>query len=77
MLDFHFWCSQNTPKNASTNSAPNAPPSVEGYAFYEFYEPANKLGGDYFDYIILPDGRVAVIVADVIVVLGADFKPTS
>jgi phosphoserine phosphatase RsbU/P len=44
---------------------PNAPPSVEGYAFYEFYEPANKLGGDYFDYIILPDGRIAVIVADV------------
>ncbi|MEE2640073.1 MAG: SpoIIE family protein phosphatase [Planctomycetota bacterium] len=44
---------------------PKTPPTVEGYAFYDFYEAANKVGGDFFDYIELPDGRVATVVADV------------
>ena len=44
---------------------PAAPPSIDGYEFFDFYEPANQVGGDYFDYITLPDDRLAVIVADV------------
>ena len=31
---------------------------LPGYEFFEFYEPANKLGGDYFDYVELPGGRL-------------------
>ncbi len=45
---------------------PDTPPQLDGYEFYNYYEPANHVGGDYFDYIPLPDGRVAVIVADVV-----------
>jgi len=44
---------------------PAAPPRVDAYEFFDFYEPAKELGGDYFDYIPLADGRWAVILADV------------
>jgi len=44
---------------------PAAAPVVEGYDFFDFYEPANQLSGDYYDYVQLPDGRLAVVVADV------------
>jgi phosphoserine phosphatase RsbU/P len=45
---------------------PSKPPVIDGYVFHDFYQPANQIGGDYFDYIALPDGRLAVIVADVV-----------
>ena len=38
---------------------------VDGYEFYDFYEAANKVGGDFYDYIDLKDGRFCTIVADV------------
>jgi serine phosphatase RsbU (regulator of sigma subunit) len=44
---------------------PAEPPEVPGYEFFDFYEPAKQLGGDYFDYIPLLDGRVAIALGDV------------
>ncbi len=44
---------------------PAGPPKVQGYEFADLYEPASHLGGDYFDYIELPGGRLAVTLADV------------
>lgn len=44
---------------------PNEPPQVEGYEFADYYEPAHRVGGDYFDYIRLPNGNIAVTVGDV------------
>ena len=44
---------------------PDAQPEFAGYGFFDFYEPANQLGGDYYDYVPLPDGRLAVVLADV------------
>jgi len=44
---------------------PSSSPQIEGYDFFHFYEPANELGGDYYDYIPLPGRRLAVVVADV------------
>jgi sigma-B regulation protein RsbU (phosphoserine phosphatase) len=41
-------------------------PSLLGYSFYDYYNPAEQIGGDYFDYIPLQDGRVAIVVADVV-----------
>ena len=44
---------------------PSTPPELPGYRFFDYYEPARRLGGDYYDYVELPDGRLAVVVADV------------
>lgn len=44
---------------------PSAPPQIDQYDFFEFYEAAHELGGDYYDYVPLPDGRWGVVVADV------------
>ncbi|MDP7274618.1 MAG: SpoIIE family protein phosphatase, partial [Planctomycetaceae bacterium] len=44
---------------------PNRRPRAEGLEFCDYYEAAQQVGGDYFDYVELPDGRVAVAVADV------------
>ena len=45
---------------------PQTRPELPGYQFFDFYQPANQIGGDFFDYVELPDGRTAVIVADVV-----------
>jgi sigma-B regulation protein RsbU (phosphoserine phosphatase) len=44
---------------------PDKTPTLTGYQFFSFYEPANQIGGDYFGYIPMPGGRLAVVVADV------------
>jgi len=44
---------------------PAMKPSVAGYEFFDYYSPARQLGGDYFDYVPLQDGRLAVILGDV------------
>jgi sigma-B regulation protein RsbU (phosphoserine phosphatase) len=44
---------------------PAAPPQLPGYEFFDFYEPANHLGGDYFDYVALPGDRLGIALADV------------
>ena len=44
---------------------PAESPVVEGYDFFEFYESANALGGDYYDYVELSAGRLAVVLGDV------------
>lgn len=45
---------------------PEKPPNLDCYSIHHFYQPADKVGGDYFDYIALPDGRVAVVLGDVV-----------
>lgn len=45
---------------------PDHTPDIPGYDFFDYYEPAEQVGGDYFDYLPLPDGRLAVVVADVV-----------
>ena len=44
---------------------PNERPHVEGYEFFDFYEAAQRVGGDFFDYVSLPDGRIAITIGDV------------
>jgi serine phosphatase RsbU (regulator of sigma subunit) len=44
---------------------PSSLPNVPGYEFYAFYQPAQAVGGDYYGFIPLPQGRLAVAVGDV------------
>ena len=44
---------------------PRKPPELAGYEFRNYYESAEDVGGDYFDYVPLADGRVAVALGDV------------
>lgn len=45
---------------------PLTAPDVPGYQFHSFYRAAHHIGGDYFDYIDLGEGRIGIIVADVV-----------
>jgi len=40
-------------------------PEVRGYEFFAYYESAYEVGGDYYDFILLPRQRVAVLLGDV------------
>jgi sigma-B regulation protein RsbU (phosphoserine phosphatase) len=44
---------------------PQTVPDVDGYEFFSHYSPAQTVGGDYYDFIPMRDGRVAVVVGDV------------
>ncbi|MCD6415985.1 MAG: SpoIIE family protein phosphatase [Planctomycetes bacterium] len=44
---------------------PQAPPAVAGYQFEDAYATALAVGGDFFDFVELPDGRMAIVVGDV------------
>lgn len=44
---------------------PSFPPLIDGYEVFDFYEAARQVGGDFFTYVPLPDGRLAIAMADV------------
>lgn len=44
---------------------PESPPEIEGYDICGVSVPARAVGGDYFDFIPLTDGRLGICVADV------------
>ncbi len=39
---------------------------MDGFEVHSYYQAAQYIGGDYFDYIHLPGGRMAIVVADVV-----------
>ncbi|MEM0927561.1 MAG: SpoIIE family protein phosphatase, partial [Planctomycetota bacterium] len=45
---------------------PETAPQLRGFELDGFYRAARLVGGDYFDYIQLPDDRLAIVVADVV-----------
>lgn len=44
---------------------PTDRPVCTGLDFFDHYSPAENIGGDYYDYILLPGNRVAVAIGDV------------
>lgn len=54
-----------TAQDVQLHFLPQTPPEVEGYKFYDYYRAASTVAGDYYDYIRLPDGRLAVAMGDV------------
>ncbi len=43
---------------------PDDPPQLDGYSIAFSYATANTIGGDYYDFLRAPDGRLAVVIAD-------------
>lgn len=44
---------------------PDRVPELPGFAFGAHYEPAYQVGGDFYDFIELPDGKLGVALGDV------------
>ena len=44
---------------------PKEVPTLDGYQLAAYYRPAREVGGDFYDFLELPDGRLALIVGDV------------
>jgi serine phosphatase RsbU (regulator of sigma subunit)/anti-sigma regulatory factor (Ser/Thr protein kinase) len=44
---------------------PKELPELSGWQVSAFYRPARAVGGDFYDFIELPDGRVAIVAGDV------------
>ena len=44
---------------------PKGPPDVPGFEIAGWSKPADQTGGDYFDWLTLPDGRTIISIADV------------
>jgi serine phosphatase RsbU (regulator of sigma subunit)/anti-sigma regulatory factor (Ser/Thr protein kinase) len=47
------------------NFLPKELPDLPGWRIAAYYRPAREVGGDFYDVIPLPDGRVAFVVGDV------------
>ncbi|HEY6041992.1 MAG TPA: SpoIIE family protein phosphatase, partial [Anaerolineae bacterium] len=44
---------------------PKELPSLEGWHIAAYYQPARAVGGDLYDFINLPDGRLGLVIGDV------------
>src|ERR671914_464084 len=45
-------------------SLPKEVPTLEGWQISPYYQPAREVGGDFYDFFELDDGRVGVVVGD-------------
>ena len=55
----------NLGREIQTNFLPKSLPAVPGYELAAWWEPAEAVSGDYYDFLRLPDNRLGLIVADV------------
>src|SRR5215210_2907096 len=45
-------------------SLPKEVPTIEGWQIAPFYQPAREVGGDFYDFHLLSEGRVGLLVGD-------------
>src|SRR5215211_5180622 len=43
---------------------PKALPELNGWEFAQHYQPAREVGGDFYDFLELEDGRLGLVVGD-------------
>ena len=44
---------------------PEEMPSIPGWRIAAYYRPAREIGGDFYDFLELPDGQIAIVTGDV------------
>ncbi|HKQ78578.1 MAG TPA: PP2C family protein-serine/threonine phosphatase, partial [Blastocatellia bacterium] len=52
-------------RRAQLRMLPDAPPSVPGISISAVCHPSKEVGGDLYDFLTLPEGKLGVVVADV------------
>ena len=52
-------------REIQTGFLPKELPTIPGYEIAAWWEPAEGVGGDYYDVLPLPDGRLGLVIADV------------
>jgi sigma-B regulation protein RsbU (phosphoserine phosphatase) len=52
-------------KQMQMNFLPRTLPNVPGYEFFAYYKAAQAVGGDYYGFVELPQGRLVAVVGDV------------
>ena len=52
-------------RKAQQQMLPVAPPKIPGYDIAATCRPAREVGGDLYDFLVLPDERIGIVVADV------------
>ena len=45
-------------------SLPKEVPTLEGWQISPYYQPAREIGGDFYDFHLLPEGRLGLVVGD-------------
>jgi serine phosphatase RsbU (regulator of sigma subunit)/predicted ester cyclase len=45
-------------------SLPKEVPSLEGWQIAPYYQPAREVGGDFYDFHLLPEGKLGLVVGD-------------
>jgi predicted ester cyclase len=45
-------------------SLPKEVPTLEGWQIAPYYQPAREVGGDFYDFLELPNGRLGIVVGD-------------
>jgi serine phosphatase RsbU (regulator of sigma subunit)/predicted ester cyclase len=45
-------------------SLPKEVPTLEGWQIAPYYQPAREVGGDFYDFHLLPEGRLGLVVGD-------------
>jgi len=56
---------QDEARRIQQSLLPSTPPSLRGFSLEAASTPAGAVGGDWYDYIPLSDGRLALVLADV------------
>lgn len=51
-------------RQLQTDLLPKNAPELPGYRFAHSWRTANEVGGDYYDFLPLPDGRLVLVVGD-------------
>jgi serine phosphatase RsbU (regulator of sigma subunit)/anti-sigma regulatory factor (Ser/Thr protein kinase) len=44
---------------------PKSVPELDGWEIGAFYQPARAVGGDYYDFLNFPDGKLGIVIGDV------------
>jgi serine phosphatase RsbU (regulator of sigma subunit)/predicted ester cyclase len=51
-------------RSIQQSSLPKEVPTLEGWEINPFYQPAREVGGDFYDFFELDDGRLGIVVGD-------------